>query len=108
MNGWGTDALALACVLASGAVSGVVTVAALERGREERTVCVGEVGAFAMPVIIAVGPEALLRFEEARVELEAARVKSEVARSLLDEALSRELQLEQEREAARRGVATVR
>ena len=100
--------MALACVLASGAVSGVVTVAALERGHEERTVCVGEIGVFAVPVVVGVDAGVLLSFEDARVELEAARTRSRAARVLLSEALSRELQLQQERAAARRGVGTVR
>lgn len=78
MKAWGTDVTALACVLGGAVVSGVVTVAALERRADpEPTVCV------------------------VTVELGAARARSDVARALLEEAWSREIQILQEREALR-------
>lgn len=98
MNGWGTDVLALACILGGAVVSGAVTVSALEPGDGGRTGCVAEVGAFTIPVVVAVDADVLL-LDEARMQLEAARARSEVVRALIEEAWSRELQLRLEKEA---------
>ena len=70
-----TDVMAFACILGGAAVGGVVTAATLEGGDREPTVCV------------------------AVLEPEATRARADFVQTLLNEALSRELQIRQEREA---------
>jgi hypothetical protein len=120
MNGVSTDLMALACIMGSAVVGGVVTVAALDRGPEVDAVCVsgavhetpavivglGEPGRTLVvaprvrmratrgceAVVIDVDREARVHFDEVRVEMERARVRSEEARIRIEEALGREVE----------------
>lgn len=74
MRGWGTDVVALTCILAGAAVSGVVTVAALDRNGGDEVVRHSGV------VVVGVDRRVRIQMEGARAEIERAHAEIERAR----------------------------
>lgn len=90
MGNLGNDVMALACILASAAVGGVVTVAALDRDRGAEVVHV-------RAVVVDVDRDVRILLDEARARMEEARARAEVMRALSDEALRRDLERDVQR-----------
>ena len=121
MNVVSTDLMALACIMGSALVGGVVTVAALERGPEPEAACVAEVVHTAPAVVVGTGgagrtvvvaPRVRMhgghgcdavhvdgdravhvRIEAVRADVERAVMRSEEARMRMEEALGRDVEL---------------
>lgn len=113
MSAMGTDVMALACILGSAAVGGVVTLAALERDGGDETVCVSEVHSPAPVVALShrgeghaivvvppldvhaphgCGAAVMVDVDverEVRIRLDEARARMDEARARADEARSR-------------------
>lgn len=77
VNGIGTDAMAVACILGSAALAGAVTVAAMAGGKKD--------------VVSAV--ETRVRIEEARHRIEHSRIRIEESRTHLHRLDLREIDL---------------
>lgn len=117
MNVWGTDVMALACILGSAAVSGAATMAAFDGGDDSASVCVSGVshgdaavvmslgeGAQTIvvrprvrihaaqgcePLVVDVGEATTIRLDEVRARVERARARSERARARAEEVRAR-------------------
>jgi len=107
MSGFGTDVVALACIVGSAATSGAATLAFMDRGQADPEPCTVEAFAMAPNVVVSegrgghaivmtaprvhvhsahdcramVGEEVRLNLEVMRREMERARVRIEVART---------------------------
>lgn len=95
MSAWGTDVMALACILASAAVGGVVTIMALDRDGGDAAMRGVEV------VVVDVDPAVRIRLDEASVRMELARARAEAARVRVEATLEKDLQQRLEAELRR-------